>query len=121
MPRFKAVHKGLKLLPIDLEQLPTGTFERTPCFLVDHELDLFDFHPRNRYSIEGAPTSDPAVLLKITLLAYSRGIISSSSQAEAPCRKHVPLMAISGDSRPYFTTLRSLSPAWGDLSAKLSA
>lgn len=45
MPRFKAVHKGPKLLPIDFDkQLLPGTFERALYYLVDHELDLSDFH-----------------------------------------------------------------------------
>ncbi|SDI23083.1 Transposase [Pseudomonas benzenivorans] len=121
MPRFKAVHKGLKLLPIDFDkQLLPGTFEHALCYLVDCELDLADFHARYRNSIEGAPAYDPAVLLKIVLLAYSRGIISSR-QMEAACREHVLFMAISGDSQPHFTTLAQFVSNMGDLAAKLFA
>ncbi|MDZ4190470.1 hypothetical protein OF113_23750 [Ectopseudomonas chengduensis] len=51
MPRFKDVHKGLKLLPIDVDkQLLPGTFEHALCYLADHELDLSDFHARYRNS-----------------------------------------------------------------------
>lgn len=121
MPRFKTVHKGLKLLPIDFDkQLLPGTFEHALCYLVDHELDLSDFHARYRNSIEGAPAYDPAVLLKIVLLAYSRGIISSR-QMEAACRDHVLFMAVSGDSQPHFTTLAQFVSSMGDLAAKLFA
>ncbi|OEC32570.1 Transposase [Pseudomonas cuatrocienegasensis] len=121
MPRFKTVHKGLKLLPIDFDkQLLSGTFEHALCYLVDHELDLCDFHTRYRNSAEGAPAYDPAVLLKIVLLAYSRGIISSR-QMEAACRDHVLFMAISGDSQPHFTTLAHFVSSMGDLAAKLFA
>lgn len=121
MPRFKDVHKGLKLLPIDFDkQLLPGTFEHALCYLVDHELDLSDFHARYRNSVEGAPAYDPAVLLKIVLLAYSRGIISSR-QMEAACRDHVLFMAISGDSQPHFTTLAHFVSSMGDLAAKLFA
>lgn len=121
MPRFKVVHKGLKLLPIDFDkQLLPGTFEHALCYLVDHELDLADFHARYRNSFEGAPAYDPAVLLKIVLLAYSRGIISSR-QMEAACRDHVLFMAISGDSQPHFTTLAQFVSNMGDLAAKLFA
>jgi transposase len=121
MPRFKTVHKGLKLLPIDFDkQLLPGTFEHALCYLVDHELDLSDFHARYRNSVEGAPAYDPAVLLKIVLLAYSRGIISSRQMAAA-CRDHVLFMAISGDSQPHFTTLAHFVSSMGDLAAKLFA
>jgi transposase len=121
MPRFKTVHKGLKLLPIDFDkQLLPGTFEHALCYLVDHELDLSDFHARYRNSVEGAPAYDPAVLLKIVLLAYSRGIISSRKM-EAACRDHVLFMAVSGDSQPHFTTLAYFVSAMGDLAAKLFA
>ncbi len=47
----------------------------------------------------GAPAYDPAVMLKIVLLAYSRGIISSRA-IERLCRENVLFMAISGDSAP---------------------
>lgn len=121
MPRFKDVHKGLKLLPIDFDkQLLPGTFEHALCYLVDHELDLSGFHARYRNSVEGAPAYDPAVLLKIVLLAYSRGIISSR-QMEAACRDHVLFMAISGDSQPHFTTLAHFVSSMGELAAKLFA
>jgi transposase len=81
MPRFKTVHKGLKLLPIDFDkQLLPGTFEHALCYLVDHELDLSDFHARYRNSLEGAPAYDPAVLLKIVLLAYSREALPPTIQ-----------------------------------------
>ncbi|QLC74259.1 transposase [Pseudomonas sp. LPB0260] len=121
MPRFKTVHRGLKLLPIDFDkQLLPGTFEHALSYLVDHELDLSDFHARYRNSVEGAPAYDPAVLLKIVLLAYSRGIISSRKIAAA-CRDHVLFMAISGDSQPHFTTLAHFVSAMGELAAKLFA
>ena len=73
MPRFKPIHKGLKLLPVDFErQVLPGTFEHALCHLVDHELDLAPFHARFKNDGEGAPAYDPAVLIKIVLLAYSR-------------------------------------------------
>ena len=49
MPRFKAVHRGLKLLPVDFDkQVQPGSFEYALCYLVDHELDLSSFHARYR-------------------------------------------------------------------------
>ena len=119
MPRFKTVHKGLKLLPVDFDkQLLPGSFEHALCYLVDHELDLSEFHARYRNDVEGAPAFDPAVLLKIVLLAYSRGIVSSRKM-EAACREHVLFMAVSGDSQPHFTTLAAFVSNMGDLAARL--
>ncbi len=41
MARFKPIHKGLKLLPVDFDrQVIPGSFEYALCHLVDHELDL---------------------------------------------------------------------------------
>ena len=78
MARFKPIHKGLKLLPVDFDrQVIPGSFEYALCHLVDQELDLSAFHARYKNDIEGASAFDPAVLIKIILLAYSRGIIHS--------------------------------------------
>jgi hypothetical protein len=43
-------------------------------------------------------------MLKVVLLAYSRGMVSSRA-IERACRENVLFMAISGDSNPQFTTL----------------
>lgn len=121
MPRFKPIHKGLKLLPVDFDkQLQPGSFEHALCYLVDHELDLTPFHARYKNSDQGASAFDPAVLLKIVLLAYSRGIVSSR-KIEAACRENVLFIAVSGDSQPHFTTLAAFVSELGDLAAKLFA
>jgi len=121
MPRFKPVHKGLKLLPVDFDkQLQPGSFEHALCHLVDHELDLSPFHARYKNSEEGASAYDPAILLKIILLAYSRGIVASR-RIEAACRENVLFMAVSGDSQPNFTTLAAFVSEMGDLAARLFA
>jgi transposase len=119
MARFKPVHTGLKLLPVDFDkQVQPGSFEHALCYLIDHELDLSEFHARYKNDFEGAPAYDPAVLLKIILLAYSRGIVSSR-RIEAACRENVLFMAVSGDSQPNFTTLAAFVSELGDLAATL--
>lgn len=121
MPRFKPVHKGLKLLPVDFDrQLLAGTFEHALSYLVDNELDLSEFESRYKNDDNGAPAYEPAVLLKIVLLAYSRGLIGSR-RIEAACRENVLFMAISGDSQPHFTTLAAFISDMGELAAKLFA
>lgn len=114
MPRYKPVHKGLKLLPVDFDkQVQPGSFEHALCYLVDRELDLSPFHARYRNGDLGASAYDPAVLLKIILLAYSRGLVSSR-KIEAACRENVLFIAVSGDSQPHFTTLAAFVSELGD-------
>jgi len=121
MARFNPIHKGLKLLPIDFEQqVLVGSFEYALFHLVDHELDLSAFHARYKNDVDGAPAFAPAVLIKIILLAYSRGIISSRKM-EAACRENVLFIAVSGDSQPHFTTLAAFVSDMGDMVAKLFA
>ena len=68
MARYKPLHKGLKLLPVDFDQqVIPGSFEHALCHLVDHELDLDEFHARYNNDEEGAPAFDPAALIKIIL------------------------------------------------------
>ena len=105
MARYKIVDRSPRFLPIVLDaQLMTGSFEYALDYLVDHEIDLSELERRYRNDETGAPAYDPAVLLKIVLLAYSRGVVSSRA-IERLCRENVLFMAISGDSAPQFTTV----------------
>jgi len=105
MARYKVVDRSPRFLPIVLDaQLVTGSFEYALDYLIDHEIDLSELDRRYRNDDTGAPAYDPAVMLKIVLLAYSRGVVSSRS-IERLCRENVLFMAISGDSAPQFTTI----------------
>jgi transposase len=106
MPRFKEYsYEQTVMLPISFDrQILPGTFEHSVNYLVDQKLDLSIFHYRYKNEDGGRPAYDPAILLKIVLLAYSRGV-TSSRKIEALCRENVVFMAISADSRPHFTTI----------------
>lgn len=105
MARYKLVDRSARFLPIVLEsQLIPGTFEHALDVLVDTEIDLSRLAARFCNDETGAPAYDPAVMLKIVLLAYSRGVVSSR-QIERWCRENVLFMAISGDSAPQFSTI----------------
>lgn len=106
MPRFKPYdYKQTVMLPVDFErQILPGTFEYSLHYLVDNELDLSCFDSKFNNDENGRPAYDPAILLKIVLLAYSRGV-TSSRKIEALCRENVIFMALSADSRPHFTTI----------------
>ncbi len=106
MPRFKPYDTRQNLLlPINLaEQLVPGSFEYTLNYLVDHEIDTSIFHDHYHNDETGRLAYDPAMLLKIVLFAYSRGITSSRRIAKA-CHENVVFMALSADSQPHFTTI----------------
>lgn len=54
MARYKPIHTGLKLLPVDFDQqVIPGSFEHALCHLVDHELDLTAFHAATRTTTKG--------------------------------------------------------------------
>ena len=73
-------------------------------YLIDKELDLSVFDARYSNDDTGAPAYAPAILLKIILYAYSRGI-TSSRKIEQCCKENVIFMALSCDTRPHFTTV----------------
>ena len=52
----------------------------------------------------GAPAYDPAILLKIILYAYSKGV-TSSRRIEQLCRDNVIFMALAAHTLPHFTTI----------------
>ncbi len=114
MARYKVVDRSPRFLPIVLEaQLMAGSFEYALDYLMDHEIDLSGVAGRYVNDETGAPAYDPAVMLKIVLLAYSRGVISSRA-IERLCRENVLFMAISGDSAPQFTTIAKFIRELGD-------
>lgn len=106
MARYKDVHyEQDKLIPVSFhKQILPGTFEYTLSYLIDHELDLSQFDTRYHNDETGAPAFDPAVLLKIVIYAYSRGI-TSSRKIEQACRENIIFMALSADTQPHFTTI----------------
>ena len=104
MARYKHIDTSPRFLAVDLErQLLPGTFEHALNHLIDHRLDLSRFDARYKNDLTGASAYPPAMLLKIVLFAYSRGIISSRD-IERACQEHVTFIALSGDTAPHFTT-----------------
>jgi hypothetical protein len=104
MARYKTIDTSPRFIAVDLErQLLPGTFEHALNYLVDHQLDLSRFDTRYKNDLTGASAYPPAMLLKVVLFAYSRGIVSSRD-IERACRDHVTFIALSGDSAPHFTT-----------------
>jgi transposase len=106
MARYKEYdYSQGKFIPIHFDkQILPGTFEYTLNYLIDNEIDLTLFDSRYINDEMGAPAYDPAILLKIILYAYSRGIISSRKIARS-CEENIIFMDLSADTRPHFTTI----------------
>lgn len=104
MARYKTYNYAqMKMVAVSYErQILPGTFEHTLNHLIDHGIDLAPFAARYVNDETGAPAYDPAILLKVILYAYSRGVTSSRDIAGL-CRENIIFMALSADSAPHFT------------------
>ena len=114
MARYKYIDTNPKFLAVDLaRQLLPGTFEHAVNHLLDHAIDLSSFDTRFRNDETGAPAYPPALLLKVVLVAYAHGIVSSRGIEQA-CREHVTFIALCGDTAPHFTTIAQFVSTLGD-------
>lgn len=106
MPKFIPCDRPKSIsIVIDSErQLQLGTFEYTVDQLVERHIDLSIFNHHYHNDRAGRPAINPKVLLKIILVAYSRGIITSRKIAAA-CRENVMFMVLAAETKPDFTTL----------------
>jgi transposase len=112
-------YRQTKMLPVSYErQILPGTFEHTLSYLIDEKIDLSVFTARYHNDETGAPAYDPAILLKIVLFAYSKGIISSR-KIEALCCENVVFMALSADTQPHFTTIADFISSCSDAIARI--
>ena len=121
MPRYKHIDTEPKLLPVDLaRQLLPGTFEHAVHHLIEHELDLSAFDARFHNETTGAPAYPPALLLKVVLVAYAHGVVSSRG-IERLCQEQVIFIALCGDHAPHFTTIAHFVSSLGDEIARIFA
>ena len=106
MARYKDYnYDQMKMLPVSYEkQILPGSFEYSLSYLIDNELDLSVFDQQYQNDSTGRPAYDPKLLLKIIILAYSKGI-TSSRQIERLCRENIVFMALSADLQPDHSTV----------------
>ncbi|GAA3980201.1 IS1182 family transposase [Allohahella marinimesophila] len=100
------------------DQLQPGTFEHAVHYLISEKLDLSVFYPKYRNDEQGRPAYDPAILLKIVLFAYSKGITSSREMAWC-CQTNILFKALSCDSEPHFTTIANFVSSRSEEIAKI--
>jgi transposase len=114
MARYKHIDTNPRFLAVDLaRQLLPGRFERALNHLLDHAVDLSPFDARFRNDETGATAYPPAMLLNVVLFAYSQGIVSSRGIARAGAEQ-VTFIALSGDTRPHFTTIAHFVSTLGE-------
>ena len=93
------------LIPVSLqEQLMPGTLEFAIHTLVEERMDMSVFDDKYQNDDTGRRAYDPKILLKVVLLAYSRGLISSR-QIERACCENVTFMGMSCNQRPDHSTI----------------
>jgi transposase len=93
------------MMPIPLEeQLVPGTLEFAIQTLVEDRLDMALFEDRYQNDETGRWAYDPKILLKVVLLGYARGLISSRKMEQA-CRENVLFMALTCGQRPDHSTI----------------
>lgn len=108
MPKFKHYdyNQSAMIVINYADQLQPGTFEYAIHHLINSKLDLSIYYPAYQNDNGGRPAYDPAVLLKIILFAYSKGI-TSSREIQWCCETNVIFKALSCDTVPHFTTIAS--------------
>ena len=106
MARYKSYDVNqVTLIPVSFpDQILPGSFEHALNEIVDEHIDLRPFEARYQNDDTGCLAYDPAILLKIVVYGYYKGIISSRRLAEA-CQRNVVFKALSADTQPHFTTV----------------
>jgi len=106
MPNFKPYNYNQTTMVVInyQDQFQPGTFEHALHHLISDKLDLSIFYPRYQNDDGGRPAYDPAILLKIILFAYSKGI-TSSREIQWCCETNILFKALSCDSAPHWTTI----------------
>ncbi len=121
MARYKHIDTSPRFLAVDLQrQLLPGTFEHALNYLLDHKLDLTFLDAKFNNDLTGASAYPPAMLLKVILFAYSQGIVSSRG-IERACCDHITFIALSGDTRPHFSTFANFVSTLGNDISRLFA
>jgi transposase len=115
MAKYKSYdYSQMVMLPVSLEdQLMPGTLEFAIHTLVETRMDLSRFEDRYENDETGRSAYDPKILLKIVLLGYSRGLVSSR-KIERACRENVTFVALSCGQRPDHSTIAAFVSSMRD-------
>ena len=114
MAKYKACnYDQLVMVPVNLEdQLVPGTLEHTIHYVVEQRMDLSCFDEEYHNEETGRAAYNPRVLLKVVLLGYARGLLSSR-RLERACRENIIFMALTSGQRPDHSTLAAFISEMG--------
>jgi transposase len=90
-----------------------GTLEFAIHTLVEKRLDMSIFEGNYRNDETGRAAYDPKILLKVVLLAYSRGLISSR-KIEQDCHENVVFVALACGQQPDHSTIAAFVSSMKD-------
>src|SRR3990172_2054934 len=115
MARYKEYdYNQMRLLPVSLQgQLMPGTLEFAIHELLDSRVDTSIYEGDYNNDLTGRKAYDPKILLKVVLMAYSRGILSSR-RIERACKENVTFMALSCCQEPDHSTISVFISSMGD-------
>lgn len=108
MAKFKPYeYNQMIMLPVCLaEQILPNSLEHTIHTLIENRIDMSVFDARYNNDETGCYAYNPKVLLKIVLLGYARGLLSSR-KLESACRENILFMALSCGQTPDHATIAS--------------
>jgi transposase len=115
MAKYKSYnYSQTVMLPVSLkDQLADGTLEFAIHTLVEEIMDMTRFDGKFKNDETGCKAYNPKILLKIILLAYSRGIIHSR-KIERECTRNVTFMALSCGQAPDHSTIAAFVSSMKD-------
>ena len=108
MARYKETDikdgQGLFLTVNLKEQLLPGTFEYMLDKLIGNKIDISIFDNNYNNDETGAKSISPALLIKVIIYGYSKGMKSSRKISEL-CEKNIVAKALSEGLEPHWTTI----------------
>ena len=106
MAKYKKYdYSQMVMIPVSLKnQLMPGTFEHIIHEVIEKKVHLSIFDENYKNDETGAPAHDPKLLLKVILLAFSRGM-TGSRKIEKACGENVTFMALSCGMAPDHSTI----------------
>ena len=108
MPNFKTPNYNQDTMVVVNfeEQIRPGTFEFVLHHLIEDKLDLSAFYDKYKNDTGGRSAYNPAILLKIILYAYYKGV-RSSRDIEWEYQNNIMFKALTCDTTPHFTSIAS--------------
>lgn len=95
------------------EQIQLDPFALTLHTLIEKHINLSAFYDKYKNDAGGRAAYDPAILLKIVLYSYYRGV-RSSRDIQWSCEHNVMFMALACGMVPHFTSIASFVSSYPD-------